>query len=110
MHGGVDHLDGRLRGYRVFLNPSTSDVVATTSAEALAMGKWLLCPAHASNAFFAGFANCLVYRSPAEFARQLRVAEARGGPAKEMVREIPHLSESAFVLVCTSHSTESACP
>ena len=80
MHGGVDHLDARLRGYRVFLNPSTSDVVATTSAEALAMGKWLLCPAHASNAFFAGFANCLVYRSPAEFARQLRVAEARGSP------------------------------
>ena len=85
MHGGVDHLDARLRGYRVFLNPSTSDVVATTSAEALAMGKWLLCPAHASNAFFAGFANCLVYRSPAEFARQLRVAEARGSPPKLIV-------------------------
>ncbi len=41
------------------------------------MGKWLLCPAHASNAFFATFTNCLVYRSPAEFAAQLRLAEAR---------------------------------
>lgn len=75
MHGGVDHLDARLRPFRAFLNPSTSDVVATTSAEALAMGKWLLCPQHPSNVFFATFANCLIYRSSAEFAAQLRHAE-----------------------------------
>ncbi|KAK9819394.1 hypothetical protein WJX81_002552 [Elliptochloris bilobata] len=76
MHGGVDHLDARLRPFRVFINPSTSDVVATTSAEALAMGKWLLCPVHPSNTFFATFANCLIYTSPANFAAQLRVAES----------------------------------
>jgi digalactosyldiacylglycerol synthase len=59
---------------QVFINASTSDVVATTSIEALAMGKWLICAEHACNSFVSTFSNCLVYRSSSEFSLHLEHA------------------------------------
>ena len=66
---------------QVFINASTSDVVATTSMEALAMGKWLICAQHPCNAFVGTFANCLIYRSPEEFSAHLEHALKEEPPA-----------------------------
>eukprot|EP00891_Asterochloris_glomerata_P002916 jgi/Astpho2/2916/Aster-01063 len=72
--GARDHLDPSLRQYQVFLNCSTSDVVATTSLEALAMGKWVVAAEHPCNAFIAHLPNCLIYTCPEEFSQHLQTA------------------------------------
>eukprot|EP00775_Hariotina_reticulata_P003919 gene3919-4173_t len=92
--GGKDHADPSMHDYQVFINPSTSDVVATTTAEALAMGKWAVVPDIACNAFFKQFKNCLVYCDAAGFVSAVDRA-LQQEPAPMSAAELKKLSWEA---------------
>jgi len=72
-HGPLDHAE-LADTHKIFVNPSTSEVLCTASAEALAMGKFVILPSHPSNDFFAQFPNCLTYATKEEFVGYLYYA------------------------------------
>ena len=71
MHGAIDHAHPSIHGYRLFVNPSTSDVLCTATAEALAMGKKVLIPRHPSNRFFEQFTNAHLYDDTSQMVPML---------------------------------------
>ncbi|OVA13199.1 hypothetical protein BVC80_757g15 [Macleaya cordata] len=76
VHPGRDHSDPLFHEYKLFLNPSTTDVVCTTTAEALAMGKIVICTDHPSNDFFKQFPNCRTFEDGAGFVKAIHKALA----------------------------------
>lgn len=66
---------------QIFVNPSRSEVLCTTIAEALAMGKWVVCARHPSNDFFfENFESCLSFTDEQEFLLCMQKAFAEDPP------------------------------
>jgi len=72
--GVIDHAQLKNVPHKIFLNPSTSEVLCTTTAEALAMNKFAIIPKHPSNTFFLQFTNCLAYETLEECADKMEWA------------------------------------
>jgi digalactosyldiacylglycerol synthase len=79
--GRQDHAQvGATGNYKIFVNPSITEVLCTTTAEAVAMGLWVLVPKHSSNEFFLPFGNCLQFSNRREFVELLQYCQTHDPP------------------------------
>ncbi len=69
-----------LANMQVFINCCRKDVLATATAEAVAMNKWAILPDVACNQFFKAFPNVLMFDSAAGFSRALMTAMEQDPP------------------------------
>ena len=76
MHGQTSKPWQDLSAQKILINCSRSEVLCTVTAEALAMGKFVIIPRHVSNEYFYSHPNCLSYDDPTSFRNQLRFALA----------------------------------
>lgn len=86
--GRADHAS-ICSAFKIFVNPSVSEVLCTTTAEALAMGKFVVLPKHPSNEFFRPFPNALFYSNAVEFVQQL--SKARANDPEPLSHDLRHL-------------------
>ena len=77
-----------LAQYKTLINLSESERFCTTTAEALAMGKFVVIPDHPSNQFFKRFKNACFYQTEAEAIQQIRQTEERSPQADPLVQEL----------------------
>jgi len=87
--GKTDHTNLAGDDYSIFINPSVTEVLCTTTAEAVAMNKFVIIPSHPSNIFFEQFPNCLIYRSQKEFVSRLNYAMTNEPPP--LPEELVHI-------------------
>eukprot|EP00536_Pseudo-nitzschia_multiseries_P018143 jgi/Psemu1/264714/estExt_Genewise1Plus.C_21970008 len=73
--GVKDHAVLRdVKGHKIFINLSITEVLCTTTAEAMAMERFVIIPNHPSNTFFLQFPNCLAYESKNECVEHIKFA------------------------------------
>jgi len=60
--------------HKIFINLSVTEVLCTTTAEALAMGKFVIIPEHPSNTFFLQFPNCLAFETKSACVEKIKFA------------------------------------
>lgn len=90
-YGVKDHAEIKDLPYKAFFNPSVSEVLCTTTAEALAMGKFVIIPDHPSNQFFLQFSNCLSYKTHQECVRHIEFVLDASNHPKPLTQEEAHI-------------------
>jgi len=101
MYPGIDHADRKFDCYTVLVNPSTTEMLCTVTAEALAMGKRVVIPDLPSNLFFKknfeDRCSFFIPGDPVSFTAALQHALAQEGPKPVSAKAEDMLSWSSAI-------------